>query len=366
MRINPAEFRDLVSGRKRGLLPALKRLALRIAEVPYTLGVAMRNRQFNTGYRKKTMVGVPVISVGNLTVGGTGKTPMVEWLAKYFRSRKLRVAIISRGYGAEEGAVNDEALELEQKLPDVPHLQNPNRVEAAQIAIEELETEFIILDDGFQHRQIYRDVDIVLLDALEPFGYEHLLPRGTLREPISGLQRADVVVLTRAEMLSPDERAKIRERVERFRPDVVWVEASHAPQSLLNSAGEQVSLESLRGQRIAAFCGIGNPAGFRHTLTASGFELVELREFPDHHLFSRDDVSSLSTWADQLDISAVLCTCKDLVKLRVPRIGKRPLWAVSVEMEILNGKEAMESRLEVLAKQVHHGDTEARRGKEEE
>jgi tetraacyldisaccharide 4'-kinase len=178
----------------------------------------------------------------------------------------------------------------------------------------------------------------VLLDALEPFGFNHLLPRGTLREPIGGLKRADVVVLTRAEMLSPRERANIRKRVEFYRPDVAWVEASHAPQSLLNSAGEQAPLEQLRGQRVAAFCGIGNPAGFRHTLTSSGFDLVELREFPDHHLYSREDVDALSAWADQQNISAVLCTCKDLVKLRVPRIGKRSLWAVSVGMEMLSGR----------------------------
>jgi tetraacyldisaccharide 4'-kinase len=348
MQINPAEFRALVSGRRRGVGAMLKRCGLRVAEVPYTLGVAFRNWQFNSGRRKSQAVSVPVISIGNLTVGGTGKTPMVEWLAKYFRQHDIRVAIISRGYGAEQGAVNDEALELEQKLTDVPHLQNPNRVEAAQIAIEELETQLILLDDAFQHRQIARDLDIVLLDALEPFGYEHLLPRGTLREPIAGLRRADVVVLTRADLLPADERAAIRRRVERYRPDVVWGEASHVPQSLLAASGEQASLESLRGQRVAAFCGIGNPAGFRHTIETCGYELVELREFPDHHRYTREDVDSLEQWADQLAVTTVLCTCKDLVKLRVPRIGKHPLRAVSVGMELLAGEEAILARLQPL------------------
>ena len=117
---------------------------------------------------------------------------MVEWIARWFRRHNVRVSIVSRGYRAEEGGRNDEARELEQKLPDVPHVQNPDRVAAAQIAVEELETQLIVLDDGFQHRRLARDVDIVLLDALEPFGFEHVFPRGTLREPLAGLRRADV------------------------------------------------------------------------------------------------------------------------------------------------------------------------------
>lgn len=345
MRINPAEFRELVSGRRRGLGAALKRAALRAAEVPYTLGVGYRNWQFNTRRRSSTKASVPVVSVGNLTVGGTGKTPMVEYLAKYFRQHELRVAIISRGYGAEDGAVNDEALELEQKLPDVPHLQNPNRADAAQIAIEELETQIILLDDAFQHRQIARDLDIVLLDALEPFGYEHLLPRGTLREPIAGLARADVVVLTRSEMLSATDRNDIHQRVLRYAPDVIWAEATHAPQALLASTGQQAPISTLQRQRVAAFCGIGNPAGFRHTIEACGYLLTDMREFPDHHLYSADDVNSLTTWADEQDITAVLCTCKDLVKLSLPRLGRRPLWAVSIGMEIHGGRDTLEDRL---------------------
>lgn len=330
----------------------LQRGGLRIAEFPYTLGVAFRNWQFNSGRRKIERVSIPVISVGNLTVGGTGKTPMVEWLAKYFRLHEVRVALISRGYGAEAGAVNDEALELEQRLPDVPHLQNPNRVEAAQIAIEELETQLIILDDAFQHRRIARDLDVVLVDAIEPFGFEHLLPRGTLREPLAGFKRADVVVLTRADLLDAEGRLAIRQRIERYRPDVLWVEAAHAPQHLLASTGAQATITSLAGKRVAAFCGIGNPAGFRHTITTCGYELAELREFPDHHLYSSDDVAALVSWAEQLDVAAVLCTCKDLVKLAVPRLGKKPLWAISIGMELLAGEAALVNRLHPVLERI--------------
>lgn len=348
MHINPAEFRELVSGRKSGAWAALQRAALRVAEVPYTWGVSFRNWQFKTGWKKITRVGAPVISVGNLTVGGTGKTPMVAWLARYFRNQDLRVGLISRGYGAEAGAVNDEALELEQRLPDVPHLQNPDRVAAAQIAIEELESQLILLDDAFQHRRIARDLDIVLLDALEPFGFEHLLPRGTLRETLAGLRRADVVVLTRADLLGADARQAIRQRVLRYRPDVVWVEASHAPQTLRNSTGGTAPIAHLAGQRVAAFCGIGNPAGFRHTIQSCGYQLAELREFPDHYHYTSSDVQTLVEWTDKLDVAAVVCTCKDLVKLAVPRLGRRPLWAIDIGMEFLTGQSQFEDRLQPL------------------
>ncbi len=160
-------FRAVVSGRQRGVRAAMLRAGLSVAEPFYRLGVRWRNRQFDTGSREIHRVNVPVISVGNLTVGGTGKTPMVEWLARWFRERGVRVALVSRGYGAEAGARNDEAIELEEKLPDVPHLQNPNRVEAAQTAIEELETQLIVLDDAFQHRRIHRDLSRLSGSAIE-------------------------------------------------------------------------------------------------------------------------------------------------------------------------------------------------------
>jgi tetraacyldisaccharide 4'-kinase len=174
-------FRDLVSGNRRGLGASLARGVLRLVEWPYTVAVRVRNRRFDRGGRPIERVTVPVISVGNLTLGGTGKTPMVEWLCRRLRAAGLRVTIISRGYRSPDGAVNDEAMELEQKLNDVPHVQNADRVSAAKMAIEEFECQVIVLDDAFQHRSIARDLDIVLLDSLEPFGFEHVFPRGTLR-----------------------------------------------------------------------------------------------------------------------------------------------------------------------------------------
>jgi tetraacyldisaccharide 4'-kinase len=287
-----------------------------------------------------------VISVGNLTLGGTGKTPMVEWVCRFLRERKIRVTIVSRGYKAEDGAANDEALELEQKLSDVPHVQNPDRVAAARMAIEEFECQAIVLDDGFQHRRIARDLDIVLLDALEPFGFEHVFPRGTLREPLAGLARADCVVLTRADMLTPEDRSKIAKRVSRLAPDAAWAECVHKPVGLWSSSGEEQELDTLRGRRVAAFCGIGNPAGFRHTLASCGYDVGLFREFADHHPYSRADLDWLATWARQSEVAAVLTTHKDLVKIGLDRLGDKPLWAVRIGLEFQVGESAVEGRLE--------------------
>jgi len=329
-------------------MAAMLRFALRLVEVPYTLAVRWRNRRYDRHQATIHRVGVPVISVGNLTLGGTGKTPMVQWLAQWFGQQNARAGIVSRGYGAKAGSRNDEAMELEQKLLGVPHLQNPDRVAAARRAIAEHDCQLILLDDAFQHRRIARDLDIVLIDALEPLGFGHVFPRGTLREPLSGLRRADLVVLTRADMLTPDERHNIAMKLEAYVSDIPWIETAHCPQALLSHDGVEASLESLAGKRVAAFCGIGNPAGFRHTLDVCGFDVAAFREFPDHHAYQRTDLDDLRQWAESLDVSAVLCTHKDLVKLSIGDLGRHPLWAVTVGMEILAGRQALESRLRGL------------------
>jgi tetraacyldisaccharide 4'-kinase len=346
--LNPSQFRDLVSGRRRGAWPAVLRGGLRLAEVPYTWAVRWRNRRYQTGAARIHRVDVPVVSVGNLTLGGTGKTPMVEWLARWFRRRDVRVTVISRGYGAEAGWQNDEALELQRKLPDVPHLQDPDRVAAARVAVEEFQCQLILLDDAFQHRRIGRDLDVVLLDALEPFGFGHVFPRGTLREPLCGLRRADVVALSRADMLDPTQREEIWHAVRRHAPGATRIEVTHAARTLVSCGGQEEPLDSFTGRPVAAFCGIGNPAGFRHTLETCGYEVAGFREFSDHHAYTRADVESLASWAGGLDVAAVLCTHKDLVKLDIDQLGRRPLRAIRIALELLSGREALEAKLVAL------------------
>jgi len=323
------------------------RALLRVAETPYTWAVRWRNRKFD-GAGAVERVSVPVVSVGNLTMGGTGKTPMVEFLARWFRDHDVRVTIVSRGYGAEAGSRNDEALELEERLPDVPHLQDADRVTAARMAIEEFECQLVLLDDGFQHRRLARDLDIVLLDALEPWGYGHVFPRGALREPADSLARAHVVVLSRRDLVSSEERARIRERAQQLAPQATWAEVSHRPVALRSSEGDERPLETLKGRRVAAFCGIGNPEGFRRTLLDCGYQLVGFESLADHYRYTRDDVARLGSWGRQVGAEALVCTHKDLVKLAVPALGGLPLWALRVGVEVDAGLADLETRLERL------------------
>ncbi|QDT00768.1 tetraacyldisaccharide 4'-kinase [Adhaeretor mobilis] len=350
--ISPSDFRDLVSGRRRGLVAALLRVGLRVGEFGYSAATRWRNHRFDTGKKEIHRAEVPVICVGNLTVGGTGKTPLVEWTARQLRKRDVRVAILSRGYGAEQGSKNDEALELELALPDVPHLQNPDRVASAAIAVEELTSQLLLLDDGFQHRRLARDLDIVLLDASEPFGYDHQLPRGTLRESVNGLQRAQVVVLSRADMLDEHQRAAIRERAANLSPDSLWCEVVHQPAALLSATQGVEPVGDLSQRRVVAFCGIGNPAGFRHTLAELGCEPVGWHELPDHHDYTREDVEHLERLTSEHSADLLLCTRKDLVKLRVDEIGQTPLRALGVELKFLAGENELVDLLARIAKNI--------------
>ena len=343
--LGPAEFRELVSGHKTGATAIAMRGLLRAAEVPYTAAVRWRNRRYDNGRATIRRAAVPVISVGNLSLGGTGKTPMVKWLARWLAQRDVRVAIVSRGYGAAHGKQNDEALELHQALPDVPHVQNANRVAGVARAVDEFGCQLILLDDGFQHRRLARDLDIVLLDALEPFGFGHVFPRGTLREPLVGLCRAHVVCLSRADTISTHELETIRRRVADIAPHAAWCELSHAPSQLINSAGQSQPLDALDNGRVAAFCGIGNPTGFRHTLTATGCEITAWQTFPDHHPYTDADISTLTKLAANSAVDLIVCTHKDLVKIALQEISGKPLWAIEIEMQFLSGQKQLEKLL---------------------
>jgi tetraacyldisaccharide 4'-kinase len=356
--ITASSFHDLVSGRRRGPGPGLLRAGLRLVEIPYTWAVSWRNRRYDTRRHIVCQVPVPVVSVGNLTLGGTGKTPLVEWLARWFTERGVRVCVVSRGYGASAGTDNDEARELEARLPGVPQLQNPDRVTAARAAIQERAAQLILLDDGFQHRRLQRDLDLVLIDALQPFGYGHVFPRGLLREPLQGLRRADAVGLTRADLVDAARRRQIFQQVQRVHPAVTWLELAHRPWQMVGAGIPPQPADRLRDVTIAAFCGIGNPAGFRGTLRRSGCRLAAFREFPDHHPYGAADLDELRRWAERLprDVAAVVCTQKDLVKIGVARLAHLPLCALTVQLEVLRGLERLESLLLPLAEQARAAD----------
>jgi tetraacyldisaccharide 4'-kinase len=323
----------------------VQRLGLYLANLPYGWAVTLRNLLYDRGWQRIHRAPVPVVSVGNLTAGGTGKTPCVEYVARRYRQRGRRVAILSRGYGSVAGP-NDEALVLEENLPDVPHLQDADRATLAEVAVEELESEVLVLDDGFQHRRLARDLDIVLVDATDPWGGGHLLPRGLLRESPRGLRRAGAIVLTRCDQATSDERDRVRARIGRLAPGVPVAETVHRPLGLIN-AGGTAPLERLRERPAAAFCGIGNPEAFRRTLLDLGASLGAFRTFPDHHAYTRADVEDLTAWAGrQATDCVVVTTQKDLVKLRLTRLGSRELWAVRICLHVGAGQDALDRRLE--------------------
>jgi tetraacyldisaccharide 4'-kinase len=344
------DYHALVRGDRTGVWPALARAGLWALSLPYGVGARVRNWAFDRGWKTSHAAAVPVVSIGNLTVGGTGKTPCVEYVAGFYRDLDLRVAILSRGYGAAEGR-NDEALVLEENLPDVPHLQGADRVELARIAVEELESEVVVLDDAFQHRRLRRDLDLVLIDATAPWGHGHLLPRGLLREPAGGLRRAHVVLLTRCDLVPPDALHAIRERVARLAPGVPVAETTHQPAAWRNAAHAEQPVEALHGRPVAGFCGIGNPDAFRRTLAGLGLDVVAWRTFPDHHRYTREDIESLRAWARQQPADAALVTTqKDLVKVGLDRLGERDLWALRIRLHVRAGREALDAKLREIVR----------------
>jgi tetraacyldisaccharide 4'-kinase len=343
--VKEAEFRRLVSGERRGWPAALVRGSLRSAEALYHSAVRLRNWRYDSGRAPVIRAPVPVVSVGNLSLGGTGKTPMVAYLARWFRQQQIRVAIVSRGYRSTPTGRNDEALELELQLPDVPHLQNPDRPLAVQTAVEELDMQLIILDDGFQHRRLARDLDLVLLDALEPFGYGHVFPRGFLREAPGSLRRADVVALSRADLVDAACREEIRQETSKW-TDALWIEVAHRPLNWRSSSGRRLALEELQGVPLVGFCGIGNPEGFRRTLSGVGSQLAQFILFPDHHPFDRDDLDRLAQSARDSGAAALVCTSKDLVKVNADQWQGVPVWALEIELAVTNGQEELHLRLQ--------------------
>jgi tetraacyldisaccharide 4'-kinase len=345
-------YRSLVSGQWKGPLAAALRGGLGLLERPYGWIVQRRNERFDRNANQAQRVAAPVISVGNITVGGTGKTPFVAWLAGWFQDRQRAITIISRGYGSESGRPNDEALELAARLPGVPHVQNPDRVAAARAALAANPQQVLILDDAFQHRRLARDLDIVLLDALEPFGYERLLPRGLLREPPENLARAHIIALSRSDAVSEPRRRELEARARGLAPQAIWLELTHRPVGLVSSDGGSLEWTELRNTRVAAFCGIGNPQGFRHTLSDCGLNVAGWLELPDHCAYGKREVAHLQKWLATQDVEHAICTRKDLVKIpRVELAGKR-LWALDIDLAIVRGQTELEREMERLAGQV--------------
>ena len=336
-------FRRLVDGRATGLVATLGRTGLSTIEIPYEALVRLRNYGYEHSILTTKKASAPVISVGNLTLGGTGKTPLVAWLAHWFAQHNKKPAIISRGYKAKTGQLSDEAAELKILLPTVPHYANKQRIIAAREAITK-GSDVLLLDDGFQHRQISRDLNLVTIDATDPFGCNRLFPRGLLREPLWGLKRADALVLTRTDQVSIKTRNEIQEQCFRFvgSHDKPWIETEHRPSNLRLVDGTTQPLKTLQDKRILSLSAIGNPAAFHRTLTTLGHEPVATLTFPDHHTYTTDDIHRISEETESVGAEIIVTTLKDLVKLPLASVRDRPLCALEIGIQFQTGLQDLE------------------------
>jgi len=354
--ISKTSLLDTISGKTTGPAAAATRLVLWAITPVYRLAIAIRNRKFTRDTSAVTRVDVPVVSIGNLTTGGTGKSPMVIWVSQRLRELGLRVAVISRGYGGQRDAsgtrANDEALEMQQRLPDVPQLQDPDRIKSASIAIEELETQCLVMDDGFQHRRLHRDLDVVLVDATNPFGYGYLLPRGLLREPIGSLARADVVVVTRCQQVTQpaiDAILKvIAKATDGDRVPPVICQTQTVAKRWLQFDGQSMEVSDFGTVPVFACCAIGNPDSFTKTAKLSGVNVVGQKFFPDHHAFARDDIESVVQLAREKGAHRIICTHKDLVKIAVNQFDDMPFFALQIDLEFTHGEQALIDKLREL------------------
>ena len=330
--------------------------ALRLLTPFYAGAVYVRNSLYDAGAFRANSANVPVISVGNLSTGGTGKTPFVIWLVDRLRALGGNPGVLSRGYGRADGAVmNDEGALLAERLPHLPQVQQADRVTGA-IEIAAQGADLIVLDDGFQHRRLARDLDIVLIDTTRPWGLPPsapgapplaaLLPRGLLREPLSSLKRADAVVLTRCDQSSEATFAEIEREVQRRAPGVPIARAVHRAARVVTETGTE-SPSWLDGRAVTLISGVGHPGAFEETARALGADIRGVHVFKDHHAYAAPEVEGLCEEGTQL-----LVTPKDAVKLRA--LGVACL-SLEVELELIEGEAPLAARIEATMRRGSDG-----------
>jgi tetraacyldisaccharide 4'-kinase len=305
-------------GEKRGVGTALLRGGLSCLVPFYAAAVAGRNALFDAGVRRPRPLGRPVVSVGNLTTGGTGKTPMVIELARQLQALGTRPAVLLRGYAADARG-SDEAAVLAAELgPAVPVAADPNRARAARAVLAaQPGVGVFLLDDGFQHRQVQRDLDLVLIDASDALAGAHLLPRGFWREPAGNLRRASAVIITRADAVSAGELAELDQRVTALHGRGPIAHAAHRWLGFRDAGGHVLPLDALRGHKVLAVSGIGNPGPFQAMARAASAGCAVL-PFADHHAYTPGDLGAIAASARQQGCSAIVTTEKDWVKWSTP------------------------------------------------
>ncbi len=366
-RLQVATIRSVVDGTDKSAFARACRFLLSFVSVPYSLVVRLRGRLFDFGLLSAKQVARPVVSIGNLTLGGVGKTPFVGWLTDVLERANHKPGLISRGYKNKEQSAalsssetvgssdsfaryeifNDEARELALRFPTTPHFLGAKRDEVAEALLtKRADVDVILLDDAFQHGRIIRDLNVVLLDALNPFGGGRVFPAGYLRESLSGLKRADVVLLNRADLVDESARASIRTRVAKITPRALWGEIAQRPRdvfwrrkdALIKRVDVESWRESTRELRFVAFCGLGAPAGFQATLEREGLDVASFVAFPDHYVYAQDDFRRLREETSRVGADAFVTTTKDFVKLERFVDDSAPVYALGIGVEFLSGE----------------------------
>ena len=318
----------------------------------YSLVVGRRSALYERGVFKQHRVPVPVISVGNITAGGTGKTPLVEWIARTLAAEGHRPCVVTRGYrrntkgrivasnGIDISATlyeaGDEAFMLAESLKGKAAVVcDADRVAGANWAVENLKCDVIILDDAFQHRRIARDLDIVTIDATNPWGNGNLLPAGTLREPLVALSRADCFVITRAD---DGQTTALRDELRKLNAKApIFTSVTNLLETRIVSTNVSAPLDP-KSHAIAGFCAIGNPESFFALLKREGFDLKYQRPFRDHHRFDQSDLERVEDAARKAGAELLITTAKDAVKLRELKL-EMPCYVAEIAMDIAPSEE---------------------------
>ncbi len=328
--------------------------------VAYRAALAMRDQAYRWRLLRTGRLRCPVISVGNLTLGGSGKTPTVELAVRTLQELGAFPAVVSRGYGRatrgvhvvadREGArvdtrtAGDEPVLLAERLPGVPVVVGENRHEAGRVAVERCGATALVLDDGFQHRTLTKDLEILVVQGRAPWGNARVFPRGMLREPLSALARAHLVVVTNPAGAEPV--AAVTATVRRFSPRAAVLAARYQVEDALETqSGRRLPVSELAGRRLFAFAGLGSPQSFADTLDAAAVRRVGFVEFPDHHWFTERDLSELARDARAAGAQGLITTEKDWVRVRDLPPPRLPLWVLPVRLVIESGLEIWQRRL---------------------
>ena len=300
----------------------------------YAAAIAAVDWAYRSGLRRQRKMPVPVVSVGNITLGGTGKTPLTIFLADHFTAAGKKAAVLTRGYG------KDECRMLRDELPDAGVFTGQDRIKSARRAVSG-GADILILDDGFQHRRIGRDLNILMLDTLSPFGNGYLFPRGILREPVPSLKRADIFVLTKTDMAPEGRVEDLTRRLEEIAPDKQVVLTRHKPVFMSDVTGGAYSTDDLSGKKVCLLSGIVDPGYFAHLVEELGGVIVVRRDHGDHHRYTQADIRDIFIKCEKQKAEAIIVTRKDYVKIRELDISsiEEKLFVLNIVIDIVKGKE---------------------------